>query len=192
MNQLEYEEYLQKLFVNVNDWLKFAEAKNFGLLSLNAAMVFGFSQTNFPDNSVIAKAGNYVFIPFAFLSFLIAVISLIPVMTKIENSGHKIRAMINKVSNFISAENLFENIHYYGFLRSLSQTDFETKLLAKLGETKPFTDYEKELSVQILYNSRITWLKFQFFKIGVALFSIGSICTVLVAIGLALLNHRAC
>ena len=33
-----HEEQLYKIFNNVNDWLKFAEAKNFGLLSINAAI----------------------------------------------------------------------------------------------------------------------------------------------------------
>jgi hypothetical protein len=35
---------LREIFNNVNDWLKYAEAKNFGLLSLCAAIVFGTTQ----------------------------------------------------------------------------------------------------------------------------------------------------
>ena len=69
MKNLKYEEQLQKLFLNVNDWLKFAEAKNFGLLTLNAAIVFGSTQIKFPVNSMIPYALNYIFMPFALFSF---------------------------------------------------------------------------------------------------------------------------
>ena len=78
-----HEEQLQKIFTNVNDWLKFAEAKNFGLLSLNAAIVFGFTQTNFEEGSIIANTGFYVFSPFAILSFSTTLISLFPIVSRI-------------------------------------------------------------------------------------------------------------
>ena len=71
--------------------------------------------------------------------------------------------------NFIDEETPFENIHFYGYLRNIDENEFESQFLVKTGITdnsQPFTQYEKELVTQIIYNSRIAWLKYQLFKIG--------------------------
>lgn len=174
MTFLKHEDQLQKIFSNVNEWLKFAEAKNFGLLSLNAAIVFGFTQTNFHDGSIIKKAGFYVFGIFALLSFLIALLSLFPIVSRIDK-GTNAKSFIRKFSNWIDEEKKLENIHFYGYLKSIDVFEFETKFLNKIGSIDPFTQYEKELATQIIYNSRITWLKYQLFKIGAFFFGLGTI-----------------
>jgi len=172
MSNTNYEEQLYKLFANVNEWLKFAEAKNFGLLTLNGAIVFGFSQTNFENGSILPTIGFFVFSPFAVISFAFALLSLFPILTKIEK-GTKGKNFISKFSNLISKEASFENIHYYGYLKDINETEFELKFLTKINATTPFTTFEKELASQILYNSRITWLKYQFFKIATFIFFLG-------------------
>lgn len=169
-----HEEQLQKIFTNVNEWLKFAEAKNFGLLSLNAAIVFGFSQTNFDEGSIIAKTGFYFFSPFALLSFLSTIISLFPIVSRIEKGAYA-KSWINKFSNWIDTEAKFENIHFYGYLKDIDESEFESKFLSKINVAVPFIQYETELATQILYNSRITWLKYQLFKIGAFFFLAGTI-----------------
>jgi len=174
MSTLTHDEQLQKIFANVNEWLKFAEAKNFGLLTLNAAIVFGFTQTNFEANSVVAKTGFYVFAPFALFSFLSALISLFPIVSMIEKGAYA-KSWINKFCNWIDEEKKFENIHFYGYLRDIDESEFETKFLSKINSSIVFTQYEKELGTQILYNSRITWLKYQLFKIGAFFFLAGTI-----------------
>ena len=178
MSILKHEEQLQKIFTNVNEWLKFAEAKNFGLLSLNAAIVFGFTQTNFKDGSIIEMAGYYVFFPFTILSFLPCLISLFPIVSKIERKTKdkkykKIKIFIKKFTNWIDKEESFENIHFFGYLKDIDESTLEAKLQLKTGVTESFLDYEKELGTQILYNSRITWLKYQFFKMGAFFFLVG-------------------
>lgn len=177
---LKHEEQLQKIFTNVNEWLKFAEAKNFGLLSLNAAIVFGFTQTNFEEGSIIEMAGYYVFFPFTILSFLPCLISLFPIVSKIERKtkdkkDKKIKIFIKKFTNWIDKEESFENIHFFGYLKDIDESTLEAKLQLKTGVTDSFSDYEKELGTQILYNSRITWLKYQFFKMGAFFFLVGMI-----------------
>ncbi len=178
MVTLKHEEQLQKIFTNVNDWLKFAEAKNFGLLTLNAAIVFGFSQTNFAENSVIEKAGYYVFSPFTTLSFLSCLISLFPIVSRIDKGSYT-KSWINKFCNWIDEEKEFENIHFYGYLKGIDESEFETKFLGKINSSDALSQYEKELATQILYNSRITWLKYQLFKIGAFLFLVGSVLFVI-------------
>lgn len=183
MNKLNHEEQLYKIFNNVNDWLKFAEAKNFGLLTLNAAIVFGLTQITFSDNSIIKIVAFYVFVPFSILSFIPCLISLFPIVTKIESKNKKgeIRnsmKIVNYLSNKIDKDKSFENIHFYGYLKDLKEEKFEKEFLEKTGSKDKFTTYETELVTQILYNSRITSLKYKFFKIGAFLFLIGIVLSV--------------
>lgn len=178
MATLKHEEQLQKIFTNVNEWLRFAEAKNFGLLSLNAAIVFGFTQTNFKEGSIIEMAGYYIFFPFTILSFLPCLISLFPIVSKIERKtkdkkDKNIKIFIKKFTNWIDKEDSFENIHFFGYLKDIDESTLEAKLQSKTGVTDSFSDYENELGTQILYNSRITWLKYQFFKMGAFFFLVG-------------------
>ena len=185
MSKLNHEEQLYKIFNNVNDWLKFAEAKNFGLLTLNAALAFGLTQITFSDDSVIKIVAFCVFVPFSMLSFIPCLISLFPIVTKIEskNKDGKVRKsmkIINNISNFIDKDKPFENIHFYGYLKELKETEFETEFLTKTGSTDKFTTYEIELVTQILYNSRITSLKYKFFKIGAFIFFMGIVVSILV------------
>lgn len=183
MNKLNYEEQLYKIFNNVNDWLKFAEAKNFGLLTLNAAIVFGLTQITFSNESVIKIVAFCVFVPFSILSFIPCLISLFPVITKIESKNKKgelrnSMKFINYLSNKIDKDKSFENIHFYGYLKDLKEEKFEKEFLKKTGSKDEFTTYERELVTQILYNSRITSLKYKFFKIGAFLFLIGIVVSV--------------
>jgi len=185
MNKLNHEEQLYKIFNNVNDWLKFAEAKNFGLLTLNAAIEFGLTQITFSDDSVLKIVVFCVFMPFSILSFIPCLISLFPIVTKIESKNKKgeIRnsmKFVNYLSNKIDKDKSFENIHFYGYLKDLREDKFEKEFLKKTGSTEEFTTYETELVTQILYNSRITSLKYKFFKIGAFIFFIGIIASILI------------
>lgn len=172
MTTITHEEQLYKIFNNVNDWLKFAEAKNVGLLTLNAVIVFGIIQINFKEGSIIEKAGFYILIPFAITSFLTALISLFPILSKIEK-GIYVKNFIDSFSNSIDQEKKIENIHFYGYLKTINENEFENKFLFKIGSTHAFSQYEKELANQIIHNSRIAWLKYQLFKIGAFFFLFG-------------------
>lgn len=88
--------------------------------------------------------------------------------------------IINKISNFIDKDKPFENIHFYGHLEGLTETEFEKDFLTKIGSENKFTIYETELVTQILYNSRITSLKYKFFKIGAFIFFIGIVASILI------------
>jgi len=169
---MNHEDQLRKIFNNINDWLKFAEAKNLGLLTLNAALVFGSTQIKFADNSIIQNVIYFVFTPLALLSFFSCLLSLFPILSKIEK-GEFAKSWINKFSQVIDEEKEFENIHFYGYLKNLNETLFEEKFLNKIESKVPFNAYERELATQILYNSRITWLKYQLFKIGAFFFLLG-------------------
>ena len=174
----KYEEQLRSIFNNVNEWLKYAEAKNFGLLTLIVAIAFGFTQINFSKESELKTVGCYIFLPIAFFSFFSSLLSLFPILSKFEK-GYLVKSLIDKLSNLIDEEKSFENIHYFGYLRTLDEANFETKFLTKINSTDIFTQYEKELTKQILYNSRITWLKYQLFKIGAFIFLFALILSII-------------
>lgn len=178
MNELKYENQLRNIFANVNEWLKFAEAKNFGLLTLSAAFIFGLTQIDFPKDSKVAYATNCVFIPFAVFSIVICLISLFPILTKIKKREWA-KSWINRFSNFIDKENKFENIHFYGYLRGIDKEEFEREFLQKTNSAEAFTDYERELVAQIIYNSGIAWLKYQLFKIAAFIFGLGLVLSLL-------------
>jgi hypothetical protein len=181
-------EELREIFSNINDWLKFAEAKNFGLLSLNAAIVFGITQITFDKHSIFEPALYYVFGPLALTSFLFCMISLFPILTKIEK-GKKVKNWIQKACNLIDEEKEFENIHFFGYLKNIDEDEFEQKMKTKYGNLfSAFTQYEKELTSQILYNSRIASLKYQLFKLGAMAFLLGVFLTIVVAALLGILK----
>jgi hypothetical protein len=179
-------EEIREIFNNVNEWLKFAEAKNFGLLSLTAAIVFGFLQIEFAKNSSFEQFVIWTISIVAFLSFFPSILSLFPIVSKIEK-GENLKNWISTFSNWIDKETSFENIHFYGYLRSIDTVEFERKFLNKLNiPTQSLNQYEKELVGQILYNSRITWLKYQLFKIGAFFFLVGFL--VFLPLGLLIFN----
>lgn len=169
---MKHEEQLRKMFANINDWLKFAEAKNLGLLTLSAAIVFGFLKANINCTTVAEKTNYYVLIPLAVLAFIIALISVFPILTNIEK-GKKIKGNIDWLSNIIDKEDAFVNIHFYGYLKTIDIVEFESEYLKKTNTSGQFSDFEKELGGQILYNSRIAAIKYQLFKIGAFLLFVG-------------------
>ena len=98
------------------------------------------------------------------------------------------KSWINRFSNFLDKEDKFENIHFYGYIRDLEEGEFERKFLEKNISTEPFSGYEKDLVGQIIFNSRITWLKYQLFKIAAFLFGCGIILSVAIWIILLIFN----
>ncbi len=162
---LHYEEQLQKIFANTNDWLKFAEAKNFGLITLNAAFLFGLSQINFESGSFWKTISFCVLSPFLYISLFFTLLSFFPILSKISKK-EELKGLLGWLSSKIDKENDFENIHYFGYLRKLGKIKFIEEFKLKTKGVELFTEYEEELVTQILYNSRITWLKYQLFKIA--------------------------
>lgn len=188
MRELQYENQLRNIFANVNEWLKFAEAKNFALLTLSAAFIFGLTQINFSEDSKLGSAAYFVFIPFAGLSILVCLISLFPILTSVTRLEWA-KSWINRLSNFIDEEKKFENIHFYGYLKDIDDETFERQFLQKINATQPFTVYEKELTSQITYNSRIAWLKYQLFKIAAFIFCLGLIASLILYVILLVINR---
>ena len=159
------EDILYKTYGNVNDWLKFAEAKNFGLLTFNAAIVFGVTQIDFATDAFLKNLVFTLIIPVILLSTIAVLISLMPILSAIEK-GSLTKSWIQWLSVLIDKESGISNIHFFGHLRSIDTNQFQNELNLKLGLEHVYNEFQKDLIEQILYNSRIAHLKYQLFKIG--------------------------
>lgn len=160
------QENLHTLFSNVNEWLKFAEAKNLTLVTIVSALIIGIFQIEFnPDSElIIAVRTGAVFS--LFVSGLIALISLSPIVSKIRKQKNT-KSVTNWIATIIDEEIVFENIHFFGYLRTLTTEQFIKQYQEKTNDPSDFTEFEKDLVDQILYNSRITWMKYRLSKFSI-------------------------
>jgi hypothetical protein len=147
------DEKLQYIFSNINDWLKFAEAKSATLIACNGALIFGISRliSSFDIN------GGYllyliVISALCILSISICFLSIIPSLSM---------PWDKKPSGVSDTDNLlyFSDIAKYTPLAYLKA--LKDKLELKDSE---FTGYQKDLSNQVIVNSVIADKKYRAFQ----------------------------
>lgn len=149
-------EDLIKIFQNVNDWLKFAEAKHAGLIVLNSGIVFGILTVYKDYKSYVhlyCILSSFIFIGF---SISMTLWSLFPIT---KNYINKKKRQSNP------------NLYFFGSLAQLSETDFKNELL-KIEPNHKFEKLENDLINQILVNSTIATRKYSLFKSAVVSSSI--------------------
>lgn len=185
------EERLIYIFGNVNEWLKFAEAKNAGLFAFTGAAVFGLlgfkaAAVNLFD---AWKAGINVGVLFLLGATVISLYSFFPrtARAKARSSEQKglppfIRQTRKLLKNkkYRSDRN---NLLFYGELGRYNAR----RLLCALGrkyegcgeEIALASKFHFDLANQIVINSRITTRKNQFFKAAMLL-TFGSLIALVV------------
>lgn len=161
----DLEERLFKLLGLVNDWLKFGETKNGGMVALGgiaatALLTYG-SGLEHPttwDGVTLFLAG------FCFtLSLSLAVWSFLP-----QRDASKIESRIEGIPDEA------DNLYYYGHLAKLRTPDLIAKLCELHGcEPSKATRGERDLAEQIIVNSRITGGKMQLFFVASVVFLVG-------------------
>jgi hypothetical protein len=149
-NELTY------LFENINNWLKYAEAKNAGLSAFNVAILIGISQLKADKEIALGLA-----LFFTILSIGFNLYSIIPVLDKyfkfyskkskeeFENNKDKINMFFFADIANLSSKQLVELIEYK------TNTTSDSK-------NKSHTD----IANQIIVNSEITLQKFKLFNIS--------------------------
>jgi hypothetical protein len=150
-------ENLNEIFQNVNDWLKFAEAKHAGLIVLNSGIIFGILSVYKDYKShlhLYCILATFILIGF---SITMTLWSLFPV-TK------------NYVDNKKKPSN--PNLYFFGSLAQLDETDFKHELL-KIEPNHKFEKLENDLINQILVNSTIATRKYKLFKSAIISTSVG-------------------
>lgn len=154
-NDVEIEEKLEKVFSNVNDWLKFAEQKNAALLVLNGGIIWGVTRVlakveGLGDVSYWSSLTGYVFLV---ASAIICLISFLPVLDE------KWFKPEEKESS--------DNCLYFGDIAKYSKSDYLKLLCEKfeLNDYKP-NSFELDLSSQVVTNAEIAVDKYKRFKLA--------------------------
>jgi hypothetical protein len=150
-NQKELEDKLWKIFANVNDWLKFAEAKNAMLIGFNGASIFGLSRimVNCSDN---LKWYLIIVSIFFGASLITSLISFVPRLSSLSFSDQ--------------SDSKMKNIYYFEYLKTLGSQTLLEEISQKEKDYK-FPDSLKNLGDQIISNSKIASLKYSYFSVAI-------------------------
>lgn len=155
-------EQLDRIFTNVNDWLKFAEAKSASLIAANGVILFGAldftKETVYP---MLSESFLY-FSHFLFgMSLLLCLSSFVPSLTL--PWTHKKNTTKND-----------DNLLFFGHIENYTPISYLNKLSKALGTNNyQISEYDVMLSKQIITNSVIASYKYSIFKKSIWLTLIG-------------------
>jgi len=187
---------LLAIFQNVNEWLKFAEAKNGVLLAFSGAAITATitllaTAQNIPNS---LNFGLLLTTIFLCICALICSLSFLP-KTNLEDLLW-LRDRQNKKSH--SQDPIKDNFWYFGHLQKykpdellegLNKPYFNSKLdIAKLADKKEYKEY-KDIAAQITINAEIAFLKFEVFKYAIKVL-IASILTIPLSMVISLVIYR--
>jgi len=155
---MEAKSELKYIFANINDWLKFAEAKHGGLIVLNAGLVVGIL-------SSYSNIQNFIYKP----TILIGIICF------------GISVSLSIISQFPVTQNIFynkkvipnPNLYFFGHLSHFDNQTFIEEL-KKVDDNFAPSKLDNDLINQILVNARITQAKYGFIKFSSYLTAFGS------------------
>jgi|SRR5436190_7599395 len=155
---MEAKTELKYIFSNINDWLKFAEAKHGGLVVLNAGLVVGILSSYSNIQNFISKPLVLIGIFCFGISVFLSIISQFPVT---QNIFYNKKTIQNP------------NLYFFGHLSHLDNQSFIDEL-KKVDTNFVTTKLDTDLINQILANARIAQAKFSFFKYASYLTALGS------------------
>lgn len=162
---IRMEDKLKSIFENINDWLKFAEAKNGIIVAFNGSVILQIFQII----KGISSSGIYflcliILLIFWTLSFLIALISFYP--------RTKILFLLRRNEKISKQDNLL----FYGDIAKYSEKDYLQSLTKMFGrENYCWSNFEISYVNQIIINSQITLKKFKYFQVSLSLNLLGSV-----------------
>jgi hypothetical protein len=148
---------LKFIFHNVNEWLKFAEAKHAGLVVFNAAIIVGISSSYTTIRHFVYPSMILVGAICLGISIFISIISQFPV-----------------TGNFLSsnARSQNPNLYFFGDLANCNVQTVIDKFKA-IDSSFDLSQLDGNLINQILVNARITESKFKLFKFASYITALG-------------------
>ncbi|MBI9050828.1 MAG: hypothetical protein JEZ00_15515 [Anaerolineaceae bacterium] len=170
------DEKIIKIFDNVNDLQKFAEAKNGAILALNSAVLLALLSI-FIDKYIQLNIVSKIYLSQMFLYLLASVIvSLISLMPRLSFN--------EKPKKYIKNENFlfFMNLADYKVNRVLFEISGENK-------RKGFSKFQKNIARQAIINSRITRYKFRMSSVAI-ICSLSAIFTPLITYPVYFIEKR--
>ena len=174
----------------VNDWLKFAEAKNAVLLAFSGAAITAIVTylAAAKPLTVLTSASLIISVLALCTSSLSLSLSFIP-KTDLDFLAWKRQKPYNEIR---FSHKMADNFYFYGSLRKYGPES----LLEALNEyyfdnriAKPYPKEDLDIASQIVINSDITWTKFSFFRVSAWLLLL-SIVTPLILCTLSLIIFR--
>ena len=148
---------LKYIFSNINDWLKFAEAKHGGLIVFNIGLIVGILSSYSNIQNFTFKSSLLIGIVSFGISVFLSVISQFPVT---QNIFHNKKTIKNP------------NLYFFGHLAFLDSQTFVHEF-KNIDSSFQSSKFDLDLINQILVNSRITRVKFTFFKFASYLTAFG-------------------
>ena len=152
-------EELKYTFTNINDWLKFAEAKHGALITFNVATIFGIFQIieKLNEKEQFYKTAFIIVIALLMVSILVSLYSFIPITRPKPDC-------MSKEDFERKREGL--NILFYKDIHNLNYHQVIELMKLNLGENKDVNGFDEKLAIQIVNNARITYQKFRLFHTG--------------------------
>jgi hypothetical protein len=155
---MEAKSELKYIFSNINDWLKFAEAKHGGLLVLNAGLVVGILSSYSNIQPFISKPTILIGVICFGISVFLSIVSQFPVTQHLFYNKKEIKN---------------PNLYYYQHLSHFDNQTFIDEF-KKIDNTFSPTKLDTDLINQILINARITTAKYGYFKFASYLTAFGA------------------
>lgn len=147
---------LKDIFENVNNWLKFAEAKNATLVAGNGLLIFGILKTiHEVDINIYLLYYIYFCLILFSLSLVISLISFIPKV---------------KIPTFLLNSDIetSDNLLFYGHILKYNEKTLLEKLEPMIKEEEETSkEFRTMYAQQIIINSKIARNKFQLFDIAI-------------------------
>lgn len=146
---------LKDIFDNINNWLKFAEAKNGAIIALNSALIFGILKLNssITNQNILLNYYISIGIFLLFVSIIMALLSFIP--------------RLNYPYIIFDKPTENDNLLYFGDILKYTPLTYYEKLQIKTCGESNKKDFEMYYINQIIINSKITFIKFKQFEIAV-------------------------
>jgi hypothetical protein len=150
-----HEEQLYRVFNNVNDWLKFAEAKNAMIIAFNSASIYGITQLF--DLEYVKNSGTLT-------NYLIFVIIVLVFSTIFSLISFAPRVKIIKGGWYAPSD--IPNVLFFEYLKTKTKEEI-IKEITGVSNVNSYTTIEKDIAEQIKQNSIVASRKYSYFTIAV-------------------------
>lgn len=155
-DEINMTDELKDIFDNVNNWLKFAEAKHAMIIAFNSSLIFGLSNFYEKTNNTFSICCLLLLAQtMLFISTVISVISFIPRL-KIPDMG------LFKLEPISANDNLL----FFSHIAKYTTNEYYEKIKQFSEDNKFNEKFDMQYVYQIIINSKITHIKFKQFEIS--------------------------
>lgn len=169
--ELSITDLLQEIYEQANQMVRFAEAKNFGLIAFNGGILLAFARLFYeayriPGWTLLSLKSLFLLvcgwiIAMSAISLFLALCSLSPQLKDKEKD-----LKLNRSDNLL----------FFGAIAHFKPDDYLDALKARYQLESINQQYEKDISRQIVIVSQIAVRKFNYFKVAL-FFAMGGIVT---------------